>query len=55
MEWIPVLSLGSCTMKYNPKVNEDVASLKGFASIHPYQPEYSVQGCLELIYNTENI
>jgi glycine dehydrogenase subunit 2 len=44
--------LGSCTMKYNPKVNEDVASLKGFASIHPYQPEYSVQGCLELIYNT---
>lgn len=44
--------LGSCTMKYNPKVNEDVASLKGFTSIHPYQPEYSVQGCLELMYRT---
>lgn len=44
--------LGSCTMKYNPKVNEDVASLKGFTSVHPYQPENSVQGCLELIHKT---
>src|SRR5947209_3589241 len=40
--------LGSCTMKYNPKVNEDMAALPGFLSIHPYQPEESVQGALEL-------
>lgn len=43
--------LGSCTMKYNPRVNEDVAALPGLATIHPYQPEISVQGALELIYN----
>jgi len=42
--------LGSCTMKYNPKVNEKAASLGGFAEIHPYQPwEYS-QGALQLMY-----
>ena len=39
--------LGSCTMKYNPKVNEDVARLPGFAALHPYQPEETVQGALE--------
>lgn len=43
--------LGSCTMKYNPKVNEDVAALSGFNSIHPYQPVETVQGALELMYN----
>ncbi|MCK9525223.1 MAG: aminomethyl-transferring glycine dehydrogenase subunit GcvPB [Limnochordia bacterium] len=43
--------LGSCTMKYNPRVNEDVTSLPGFATIHPYQPEETVQGALELMYN----
>ncbi|MGI6149752.1 MAG: aminomethyl-transferring glycine dehydrogenase subunit GcvPB [Firmicutes bacterium] len=43
--------LGSCTMKYNPRVNEDVAALPGFAAIHPYQPEETVQGALELMYN----
>lgn len=43
--------LGSCTMKYNPRVHEDVTSLPGFAAIHPYQPEETVQGALELIYN----
>lgn len=43
--------LGSCTMKYNPRVHEDVTSLPGFAAIHPYQPESSVQGALELMYN----
>lgn len=42
--------LGSCTMKYNPKVNEDVAALTGFTQIHPYQPEESVQGAMELMY-----
>jgi glycine dehydrogenase subunit 2 len=39
--------LGSCTMKYNPKINEETASLAGFAQIHPLQPEYSVHGALE--------
>lgn len=38
--------LGSCTMKYNPKINEDVAALPGFAAIHPLQPQETVQGCL---------
>jgi glycine dehydrogenase subunit 2 len=41
--------LGSCTMKYNPKVNEEVASLEGFRRLHPLQPEDSVQGILELM------
>lgn len=40
--------LGSCTMKYNPRVNERVAAMPGFANIHPYQPESDVQGMLEL-------
>jgi len=46
--------LGSCTMKYNPKINEDVARYPGFAQTHPYQPEESVQGALELMYNLQN-
>lgn len=46
--------LGSCTMKYNPKINEDVARLPGFAKIHPYQPEESAQGALELLYTLQN-
>ncbi len=41
--------LGSCTMKYNPKINEDMANLPGFAQIHPLQPERTVQGCLEVL------
>lgn len=41
--------LGSCTMKYNPKVNDQIAALPGFASIHPLQPEKTVQGCLEAL------
>ena len=47
--------LGSCTMKYNPKVNEDLASLEGLAQIHPYQPAALVQGALELMYELERI
>lgn len=43
--------LGSCTMKYNPKVNEEAAKL--FADIHPYQDPDSVQGALELLYNLQ--
>lgn len=42
--------LGSCTMKYNPKLNEIMASLDGFTEIHPFQPIESVQGCLEIMY-----
>lgn len=45
--------LGSCTMKYNPKLNEDAANLPGFARIHPYQPEDTVQGALCLMYETQ--
>jgi len=45
--------LGSCTMKYNPKVNEDVARLDGFSFCHPHQPECVVQGALELLYDLE--
>ncbi|MDO3409062.1 aminomethyl-transferring glycine dehydrogenase subunit GcvPB [Saccharibacillus sp. CPCC 101409] len=46
--------LGSCTMKYNPKINEDVARYAGFAKIHPYQPVASVQGALELMHTLQN-
>lgn len=45
--------LGSCTMKYNPKINEDIARLPGFSGIHPYQPEETVQGALEMMYNLD--
>jgi glycine dehydrogenase subunit 2 len=45
--------LGSCTMKYNPKVHEDVARLPGFAKIHPYQPEETVQGALQLMHELQ--
>ena len=41
--------LGSCTMKYNPKVNERVAALPGLRGLHPYEPEGLVQGALELM------
>ena len=45
--------LGSCTMKYNPKINEDTARYDGFANIHPLQPEYCIQGSLQLMYELE--
>src|SRR5712692_1056317 len=45
--------LGSCTMKYNPKLNEDMAALPGFARIHPLQPASTVQGALQLVYELE--
>ncbi|MCM8819538.1 MAG: aminotransferase class V-fold PLP-dependent enzyme, partial [Candidatus Omnitrophica bacterium] len=47
--------LGSCTMKYNPKINEEVSKLEGFVDIHPYQDIDTVQGALELIYNLEKM
>ena len=43
--------LGSCTMKYNPKINEDMASLPGFTALHPYQSEEYSQGALELMFD----
>ena len=45
--------LGSCTMKYNPKVNEDISRLEGFTGINPNQEAATVQGILELLYNFE--
>src|SRR5216684_6024512 len=42
--------LGSCTMKYNPKINEDMARLAGFARLHPLTPESLAQGALRLMY-----
>ena len=45
--------LGSCTMKYNPKVNEAVASMEGFACTHPFQPEGTAQGNLALMYRLQ--
>lgn len=45
--------LGSCTMKYNPKVNEDVSGLNSFAGLHPYQPEETAQGTLAMMYELD--
>ena len=45
--------LGSCTMKYNPKVNENMGRLPGFSRIHPYMDESMVQGALQLIYEID--
>lgn len=45
--------LGSCTMKYNPKVDEQIAALAGFADLHPNQPDETVQGTLQLLYELQ--
>ncbi len=45
--------LGSCTMKYNPKINEDIAQLDGFTGLHPCSPEELSQGSLEVLYNMD--
>ncbi len=47
--------LGSCTMKYNPKLNEDLAALSGFAFLHPYQPAETMQGALKLLSELEGL
>lgn len=47
--------LGSCTMKYNPKINEKTASLSGFTHSHPMLQSQSVQGCLEVIHSVQDI
>ena len=48
-----IYPLGSCTMKYNPRVNEVTARLPGFAQLHPFQPVETVQGSLELMYELQ--
>jgi glycine dehydrogenase subunit 2 len=45
--------LGSCTMKYNPKINEDICRLDGFSNIHPLQPITTMQGALQIMYALE--
>jgi glycine dehydrogenase subunit 2 len=47
--------LGSCTMKYNPKRNERLASLPGLLDLHPYQPEDTLQGLLEMLYELQSM
>lgn len=47
--------LGSCTMKYNPKINEEMASLPAFTALHPFQPSATVQGALEAYYKLQRM
>lgn len=47
--------LGSCTMKYNPKLNEAIASLPGFASVHPLQPTSTTQGWLQVLFEAQTV
>lgn len=47
--------LGSCTMKYNPKLNDELASLPGFTQIHPLQPESTVQGAIKLMWELQQL
>jgi glycine dehydrogenase subunit 2 len=46
--------LGSCTMKHNPRINERMAALPGFANVHPLQPAHTVEGCTEMIDTLEH-
>jgi len=48
-----IYPLGSCTMKYNPKINEQIASSSGLSMLHPYQDENTTQGILEILYKLE--
>ncbi len=47
--------LGSCTMKYNPKINEEAARLAGFGRLHPYLPDSAAQGTLEVLFEMQHI
>jgi len=47
--------LGSCTMKYNPKINDELATLPGFANIHPLQPVETIQGLLKIYYDLQHM
>lgn len=50
-----IYPLGSCTMKYNPYINDYAASLRGFTDVHPQAPEEDVQGSLEILYKTQEM
>lgn len=50
-----IYPLGSCTMKYNPYINDWAASLKGFTDVHPQAPIEDVQGCLEILFNIQEM
>ena len=50
-----IYPLGSCTMKYNPKINENMARLDGFAAAHPYFPDRAVQGTLSLLFELSEL
>lgn len=47
--------LGSCTMKYNPKINEEMASLPDACMLHPHQPDSQIQGTLQIMYELQNM
>ena len=47
--------LGSCTMKYNPKLNDEMASLPGFSEIHPLQRDHTVQGALQILHELQDM
>ena len=49
------IGVGTCTMKYSPKVNEELCGLPQMADLHPYQDESTVQGILEIMYKTRNV
>lgn len=51
----PDISQGTCTMKYNPRVNEELVDSPGMANLHPYQPDETIQGILEIYYKFEQI
>jgi len=50
-----IYPLGSCTMKYNPKISEDISRMPSFSAIHPFSPEETVQGALKLMYELSDI
>ncbi|MFC1484874.1 aminomethyl-transferring glycine dehydrogenase subunit GcvPB [bacterium] len=50
-----IYPLGSCTMKYNPKINEEIATLESFNNAHPYADENMLQGCYKIFYELEKM
>ncbi|MHA2431140.1 MAG: aminomethyl-transferring glycine dehydrogenase subunit GcvPB, partial [Promethearchaeota archaeon] len=50
-----IYPLGSCTMKYNPRLNEFIANWEEFSNLHPYQDESTVQGTLQMMYELEQM
>lgn len=50
-----IYPLGSCTMKYNPKINENMTALPEFSNLHPMQPEETVQGALQIMYELQEM